>query len=164
MNTPQSSSSSSKPKKDKRNLPPHFTKTPSNGILNTNKTQLVSRRKSHPQSSSVNRGNTLLMNCNLSLNEKEGQTSAYICKTLAQANGVLVKSMMMNVSVSKDNRSEKPRKKKLIHVISNNPLSTRVKRHNRECCLRNNINNKKDKNNISNTNTSSVKFNNNDMN
>ena len=174
LNTPPSSSSSSlsKPKKERSKLPPNSKRITINGINSSlistksrNSQAVLSRTKTHQQSSSVNRGTNPLMNNNLSFFEKEGSNYDYICKTIdQQANGVSVKPVIIKESVSKENRSEKPRKKKLIHVISNTPLSTRVKRHNRECCLRNNINNKKDKNNISNTNTSSVKFNNNAMN
>ena len=162
VNTPSSSSSS---KSKKRNLPPHCTKIPTNGILIPNQflfSQTVfTRTKTHQPSSSLNRRG---MNISKSFFEKEGRNYDYICKTIDQEeNGVAVK---INESLSKENRSDKPRKKKVLNVIRNNPLSYRVKRHNGECCLGNINNNKnKDKNNISkNNNTSSVKFNNIEMN
>ena len=174
LNTPPSSSSSSlsKPKKERSKLPPNSKRITINGINSSlistksrNSQAVLSRTKTHQQSSSVNRGTNPLMNNNLSFFEKEGSNYDYICKTIdQQANGVSVKPVIIKESVSKENRSEKPRKKKSMHIISNNPLTYRVKRHNGECCLRNNINNKnKDKNNISNNNNSSVKFNSNNI-
>lgn len=165
LNTPPSSASSSLTKrKEKKKLPPNFKKkylvsvnnginSSSSSIKSRNTPNTINRNKTHQQSSSLNKlSNNPLMGNNLSFFEKEGGNYDYICKTIEQKeNGVIVKPIIKQMPQELNVNSEKPIKKRNVHIINQkNFPSCKAKRYEENNNSNSSIN-KKSKN-------SSVKF------